>query len=54
MPTEFEPTTDQRALVQNAAAFGPVDLSKFATLKGSQATGANKTKLRLTNLKENK
>ena len=28
----------------------PVDLSKFATLKGSQATGANKTKLRLTNL----
>jgi hypothetical protein len=32
----------------------PVDLSKFATLKGSQVTGANKTKLRLTNLKENK
>jgi hypothetical protein len=28
----------------------PVDLSKFATLPGSQATGANKTKLRLTNL----
>jgi hypothetical protein len=28
----------------------PVDLSRFATLKGSQATGANKTKLRLTNL----
>ncbi len=28
----------------------PVDLSQFATLKGSQATGANKTKLRLTNL----
>jgi Ferritin-like domain len=28
----------------------PVDLSKFATLKGSQATGANKDKLRLTNL----
>jgi len=28
----------------------PVDLSKFATLNGSQATGANKTKLRLTNL----
>ncbi|MDQ6868221.1 MAG: twin-arginine translocation signal domain-containing protein [Pseudomonadota bacterium] len=28
----------------------PVDLSIFATLKGSQATGANKTKLRLTNL----
>src|ERR1700731_3536922 len=28
----------------------PVDLSKFATLKGSQATGANKTNLRLTNL----
>ena len=27
-----------------------VDLSKFATLKGSQATGANKNKLRLTNL----
>jgi DNA-binding NarL/FixJ family response regulator len=22
MPAEFEPTTDQRALVQNAAAFG--------------------------------
>jgi hypothetical protein len=28
----------------------PVDLSRFATLKGSQATGANKNKLRLTNL----
>jgi hypothetical protein len=28
----------------------PVDLSTFATLKGSQATGANKSKLRLTNL----
>jgi Ferritin-like domain len=28
----------------------PVDLSKFATLKGSQATGANKNKLRITNL----
>jgi hypothetical protein len=28
----------------------PVDLSKFATLKGSQATGANKNVLRLTNL----
>jgi hypothetical protein len=28
----------------------PVDLDKFRTLKGSQATGANKTKLRLTNL----
>ncbi|MGH6822696.1 MAG: ferritin-like domain-containing protein [Methylocella sp.] len=28
----------------------PVDLSKFATLKGSQATGANKNQLRLTNL----
>jgi len=28
----------------------PVDLSRFATLKGSQATGANKTKKRLTNL----
>src|SRR3984893_9174862 len=28
----------------------PVDLSKFQTLKGSQATGANKNKLRLTNL----
>jgi Ferritin-like domain len=27
-----------------------VDLSQFATLKGSQATGANKNKLRLTNL----
>jgi len=27
-----------------------VDLSKFATLKGSQATGANKNKLRITNL----
>src|SRR3984893_16778322 len=27
-----------------------VDLSKFATLKGSQATGANKNTLRLTNL----
>ena len=28
----------------------PVDLSPFATLTGSQATGANKTKKRLTNL----
>jgi hypothetical protein len=28
----------------------PVDLSRFQTLKGSQATGANKNKLRLTNL----
>jgi hypothetical protein len=28
----------------------PVDLSRFATLKGSQATGANKSTLRLTNL----
>ncbi|MGH6834990.1 MAG: ferritin-like domain-containing protein [Methylocella sp.] len=28
----------------------PVDLSKFQTLQGSQATGANKNKLRLTNL----
>ncbi|MGH6794223.1 MAG: ferritin-like domain-containing protein [Methylocella sp.] len=28
----------------------PVDLSSFATLKGSQAKGANKNKLRLTNL----
>jgi hypothetical protein len=28
----------------------PVDLSKFATLTGSQATGANKSKKRLTNL----
>src|ERR1700730_525358 len=28
----------------------PVDLSKFQILKGSQATGANKNKLRLTNL----
>jgi hypothetical protein len=28
----------------------PVDLSRFQTLKGSQATGANKTMLRLTNL----
>src|ERR1700731_3931511 len=28
----------------------PVDLSKFATLKGSQVTGANKNKLRITNL----
>jgi Ferritin-like domain len=28
----------------------PVDLSRFATLNGSQATGANKTKLRITNL----
>jgi hypothetical protein len=28
----------------------PVDLSRFATLKGSQAKGANKNKLRLTNL----
>jgi hypothetical protein len=28
----------------------PVNLDKFRTLKGSQATGANKTKLRLTNL----
>jgi len=34
------------------AAIGatPVDLSPFATLTGSQATGANKTKKRLTNL----
>ncbi len=28
----------------------PVNLDQFRTLKGSQATGANKTKLRLTNL----
>src|SRR6202045_4740440 len=28
----------------------PVDLSRFQILKGSQATGANKNKLRLTNL----
>jgi len=28
----------------------PVDLSQFATLKGSQATGANKSKRRITNL----
>src|SRR3984893_17560296 len=28
----------------------PVNLSRFQTLKGSQATGANKNKLRLTNL----
>jgi hypothetical protein len=28
----------------------PVDLSKFATMKGSQPTRANETKLRLTNL----
>ena len=29
----------------------PVNLDQFRTLKGSQATGANKTKKRLTNLK---
>ena len=28
----------------------PVDLKRFRTLKGSQATGAQKNKLRLTNL----
>jgi hypothetical protein len=46
---EFSHHTFLNAYLQFIGA-KPVDLSKFATLKGRQATGANKTKLRFTNL----
>jgi hypothetical protein len=46
---EFSHHAFLNAYLQSIGAT-PVDLSRFATLKGSQATGANKTKLRLTNL----
>jgi hypothetical protein len=46
---EFSHFTFLNAYLQFIGA-APVDLSKFQTLKGSQATGANKNKLRLTNL----
>jgi hypothetical protein len=46
---EFSHHAFLNAFLQSVGAT-PVDLSRFQTLKGSQATGADKNRLRLTNL----